>query len=195
MPDWVLKHKIKGYTIRLNGKNFCLYKISSYRDHNYNYPRIKQDYIGIITKDGVMPKKVVINNESFKEFGLSYFLYLNFKRELKRSIYGEDDDNRNVLVVASIISYMFGSISNSFLSLTHLSELSGVYEFNNLTPRRIKIIDNLKDKLNLLIYKSLPNDTRRAILLFSLRSITSKVPCQLPENIKKQIRDVGLRYE
>ena len=53
---------------------------------------LSQEYIGTIDPvKGLLPKKVVVKtgvNDALVEYGLSYFMYKRFNRELKRSLGG-----------------------------------------------------------------------------------------------------------
>ena len=60
-PEWVLKHKKPGTTVKRNGKNYYLYYASSSRQPGKKYPVCEQTYIGKITETGVVQDRVSIN--------------------------------------------------------------------------------------------------------------------------------------
>jgi len=60
-PEWVLKFKQPGFTIRKNGDNFALYKVSSHRVPGLKYPRIEQEFIGVLDQEKGLIQK---NQES-----------------------------------------------------------------------------------------------------------------------------------
>ena len=49
-PQWVLKHKKPGTTVKQIGKNYYLYFASSHREPEKKYPVSVQTYIGKITE-------------------------------------------------------------------------------------------------------------------------------------------------
>ncbi|MBE5860066.1 MAG: hypothetical protein E7301_08075 [Butyrivibrio sp.] len=60
MPDWVLKHKKPGTTIKKIGNNYYLYYATSSRLPDKKYPVSAQSYIGKITEQGIISDKVSI---------------------------------------------------------------------------------------------------------------------------------------
>ncbi len=60
MPNWVLKHKKPGTTIKKIGNNYYLYYATSSRLPDKKYPVSVQSYIGKITEQGVINDKVSI---------------------------------------------------------------------------------------------------------------------------------------
>ena len=60
LPEWVLKHKKPGTTVKKIGKNYYLYYASSTRVPGKKYPVSTQTYIGKITETGVINDKVSI---------------------------------------------------------------------------------------------------------------------------------------
>ena len=60
LPEWVLKHKKPGTTVKKIGKNYYLYYASSMRVPGKKYPVSTQTYIGKITETGVINDKVSI---------------------------------------------------------------------------------------------------------------------------------------
>ncbi len=62
-PQWVLKHKKPGTTVKQIGKNYYLYFASSHREPEKKYPVSVQTYIGKITEQGVISERVSISVE------------------------------------------------------------------------------------------------------------------------------------
>ena len=54
MPDWVMKHKKPGTTVKKIGNNYYLYYATSNRLPGKKYPVSIQNYIGKITENGVV---------------------------------------------------------------------------------------------------------------------------------------------
>ena len=59
-PEWVLKHKKPGTTVKQIGKNYYLYYATSHREPGKKYPVSSQTYIGKITEQGVISERVSI---------------------------------------------------------------------------------------------------------------------------------------
>ena len=64
-PDWLLKYKTKGTSLRYSNGRIQLYKVSSHRVKGVSYPVTISEYIGTITEEGIIYKKVKIENISF----------------------------------------------------------------------------------------------------------------------------------
>lgn len=60
-PEWVLKYKKPGTTIKQIGKNYYLYYATSHREPGKKYPVSVQTYIGKITEQGVISERVSIS--------------------------------------------------------------------------------------------------------------------------------------
>ena len=60
-PEWVLKHKKPGTTVKQIGKNYYLYFATSHRESGKKYPVSSQTYIGKITEEGVFSERVSIS--------------------------------------------------------------------------------------------------------------------------------------
>ena len=73
------------------------------------YPVLSQEYIGTIDPvKGLLPKKVVVKtgvNDALVEYGLSYFMYKRFNRELKRSLFNVGG-NATPLIKLAIIKFI-----------------------------------------------------------------------------------------
>lgn len=61
IPEWVMKYKVPGTTIKQIGHNYYLYSATSHRHPDKSYPVSAQTYIGKITADGVVSERVSIN--------------------------------------------------------------------------------------------------------------------------------------
>lgn len=56
-PDWVLKHKVRGTTIKKIGDSYFLYSATSKKVEGKNYPVSVQKYIGVIKPEGLIETK------------------------------------------------------------------------------------------------------------------------------------------
>ena len=205
MPDWVLKYKTKGYTVRFQAGQFSLIKVTSVRTPDKPYPQLIQEHIGVITeKDGLIPKKIRPDEEGGivrLEYGLSYFLYLNFKRDLKRHIYSNEGEiNCQLILTASIIQYLFEDIDEQYLTLTHLPRITGIDNFQNLTPKRRATAIRLEKRMKESLEQAITDEPSRRSLLFELRSVTlpSEADCSkdwFSQSLKAEIKHWGYRFE
>jgi hypothetical protein len=74
-PDWVNAHKQKGTTIKKVGNEYYLYRSTSKRVPGKKYPQPINEYIGVITKEGVTKthvRKISTDKVKVYEYGLSY---------------------------------------------------------------------------------------------------------------------------
>lgn len=173
MPAWVLKHKTKGYTVRYNNGSFSLIKIKSVRVKDKPYPKLINEFVGIITKEGLIPKKTYndnLNNDIFIEFGFSFFVYLNFRRDLKRALYNESSESKDLTIAAAITLSLFNDINDEYLEHTYLKTLLKVDSFIHLTDRKIKNANRLKLMIEDLLKSKIPNPIDRNILILKLKN-------------------------
>lgn len=122
MPDWALKYKGKNKSLKYLGNDkYGLYDVTSKYDKELGYSKSIQTFIGVISKDEglVLKKRRVNNNAAYLEYGLSHFLYVNFKRSIQRSVkyYSNDKD---YLVKLVIVKFIFGDISDEYIDMTYL---------------------------------------------------------------------------
>jgi hypothetical protein len=77
IPDWVLAQRKKGTEIHRRGDNFYLCKVSSVWDKKLKRSRkITGEYMGKITKEGIVPPKqkqllAAFKQVTVKEYGAS----------------------------------------------------------------------------------------------------------------------------
>lgn len=95
-PEWVLKYKEKGTTIRKINNKYYKYKVHSERKSDKKYPVLVQDeLLGVITKEGFIPStKKIINPALIEVSSLYDFLitldnesYFDDKKECLKEIY------------------------------------------------------------------------------------------------------------
>lgn len=135
LPDWVLKYKTKGTNIIKKNNNYYLYRVHSERRSDKTYPILVTDeYLGVITPDGLKTKKETIDNIIVKEYGLSnyYFNYLN-TLNITTDI--------NILISLTLL-LAYDDVSIECFNYSYLSV--NYEEFN---------IPNSLDKINKLIQK------------------------------------------
>lgn len=195
-PDWVEKYRGKGKTIRKVRDGYGLYKCASVYVKGSKYPKLKQEYLGMITeKDGFIPKKVVPLHPSYCEYGLSRFILLNFKRDIMRSAYQSND----YFVILVVIQYMFDSIDPLFVRSTWISH--GIE--NELIEYSSKVshqrITNVSKKIDKLLLLSIPDEKDRNIVLkilfLTVIETTNAEPIPFPQEVIDILKRYGLKYE
>ncbi|MDO9580005.1 MAG: hypothetical protein Q7J06_05490 [Bacteroidales bacterium] len=76
-PDWVNAFKEKGTSIKRVGNEYYLYRSTSKRVLGKKYPQPVQEYIGIITRGGVIKtyvRKISTDRVKVYEYGMSFVL-------------------------------------------------------------------------------------------------------------------------
>ena len=175
LPDWAKKYKTKGYDVRYRSNNYVLYKITSTRVQGRKNPQPVQEYIGMITeKDGLLEKKrkVSDNQGVILEYGLSHYIYSNYRRVLQRSLFNITGDNATCIITLSIIYFIYGFIDINCLGLSYLSynrkeELLSLYE--TIDKKRIV---NTSNKIESLLKKVFYKESDYRLLIASLRQST-----------------------
>ena len=179
---------------------YRLIKISSKRVPGKKYPVLQQEFIGIIDKDkGLIPKKTYpsLSADSL-EFGLSNFIYLNFRRDLQRLVFGGD---RNFIYSRlAIIFYIYGSVDLRFLKLSFLSCRDE--ELQNCSLKcSIKRLSSMAGKIDLFLASAIPDDSDRLYLISYLRQVTvsrntiDSPKLQYTNEILTLFDQYGLKYE
>ncbi len=169
MPEWVLKYKTKGYTVRCNAKScYCLYKVTSTYVPG-SHPKTKYEYVGVIKeKEGLITPRDKEESAQKKvfylEYGFSMFLYSCFKRRLQRSLFNTNGENAQRIIKLSIIQYMYGTTSDSAIRLTWIGnkDLKGLIEqkSRNYTQRAVNL---LAEKVEVFFKEKIPNEEDRFI--------------------------------
>jgi hypothetical protein len=78
-PDWVNTFKEKGTSVKKVGNEYYLYRSTSKRVPGKKYPQPVQEYIGTITREGVMKthvRKISTDRVKVYEYGMSFVLQL-----------------------------------------------------------------------------------------------------------------------
>jgi len=74
-PDWVNAFKVKGTSVKKVGNEYYLYRATSKRVPGKKYPQPVEEYIGVITKEGVKRtnvRKISTDRVRVYEYGMSY---------------------------------------------------------------------------------------------------------------------------
>lgn len=144
-PDWATKYKTKGTSLRYSNGRIQLYKVSSHRVKGVCYPVTVSEFIGTITEDGIIYKKVKADNISFIEYGLSFFIYNYFHRDLTRLAYGYKSVKKESIIIYSIVKYVFKYVDEYIIN----NCLLAIKYKDILMP----IVNNESKTINLLVNK------------------------------------------
>ena len=171
LPDYAKPYKTKGYDVRVVNGVYRLVRISSRRVPGKKYPVLQQEFIGIIDKDrGLVPKKTYPSPYADSlEFGLSSFIYLNFRRDLQRLVFGGD---RNfVYSRLAIIFYIYGSVDLRFLKLSFLSCRDEELQDCSLKCS-VRRLSSMAGRIDSFLASAIPDGSDRLYLVSYLRQVT-----------------------
>ncbi len=196
IPNWALKYKTKGTTIRKKGKNsFGLYKVTSQYVKG-GYPKTIQTYLGVITEEGYFPKKEEPSEEVL-EYGLSNFIYSSFHRSLQRSCYGSVGEDKEILIILAIIHYIFNDLSEATIRKTAISrnkEDKLIKRASEVNFKRITTIKKeIEKQFNILFLNSTQNKD-----LFKMYLLLETIPVNVKtRNHSKEVEIIlrGLKDE
>ena len=196
-PEWAEKYRGPGKTIRKLKNGYGLYKCTSVYVPGEKYPKSKQEYLGMITEtDGFIPKKTVSKNPTYIEYGVSHLIWSNFRRDLSRSTFTGDD----VLVRIGIVKYLFGEVNHELMALSFISDghIEEMDERLNSTSK--KRIENLANKIDILLRQKIKSPDDRKLLESLLRNCvldsknkTVQLPV-VPAAATEIMERYGLRY-
>lgn len=194
-PDWVEKYRGKGKTIRKTAYGYGLYKCTSVYDKEKGYPRSIQEFLGVIDEEkGFIPKVKRNPNPKYIEYGLSTFIMLNFKRELKRSAYGSGKDER--LIKVGVINFIFNSYSKQLIKHSYLTYLDDdvLNYIDSVNPKRVNTISK---KIDELFKSKIIDETDRLnlinILKLSVIDPETLIKPVISEDIKDIVNKAGLK--
>ena len=204
LPTWAQPYKKTGYDIRLEKGRYVLYKISSKRVKDLKYPKLIQEYIGVITEDGLKEKNsVTFNADKYKtlEFGLSNFIYKEYKRELIRSLFNSGN-NTDDIVRLGIIYFVFGDVkketlSSSFLTYKDADTLFSCYE--RISKTRVKTVVNKINKCLEFSFKNNKYDINLLIKYFNFQIClvddANVIIVDIPSTLKEILTKYEVKYE
>lgn len=169
LPAFARQYKTKGHDVRLVGKSYQLFRVTSKRVPGKSYPVLQQTYIGTIDPvKGLIPKKAAPASSQQKEaeFGLSNFIIKNFKRSLMRSVF----NGACTRVYMGIVYYLYGSAEERFVNLTYVRRyLPDVPQISGADAlKRLQKMAGLIDKH---LCSLIPNRDDRLYIIARLREI------------------------
>jgi len=150
-PDWVNAFKEKGTSVKKVGNEYYLYRSSSKRVPGKKYPQPIHEYIGTITKNGVLRtnvRKISTDRVRVYEYGMSYvllsllpekFLVNSHDRETLRFAF------LHVVKHVSPKSYLLRNIELPTLSELHISLSAQLKRYERLTGISIEELRPLSE--------------------------------------------------
>ena len=171
IPEFAKPYKKKGYDVRLVGGTYQLFRVSSKNVEGKNYPVLVQEMIGVIKEDGTLVPKKRRQEAGFRlEYGLSRFLFLTFRSDMKRSMFnGRSDADR--MIALAVIRFIYGNIRPETLKLTYLTHMVGGTEELASRIGESKII-KYSERLSRLFASAIRDEGERSYLCASLRQVT-----------------------
>jgi hypothetical protein len=178
MPDWVLRYKTKGHTIKKLANGYALYTCTSEYRPGKN-PRSIQHFVGMITEsEGLIPKKTKsppVTGQQPLEFGLSYFIRLNFAHELKASMFNTTSIRfAKYELLLGIVLFVFGDIFPSSVRLCALcrDDLEELLQIISKADKPNIRIRRIADRTGRLFAEKIPDEKDRSALINGLRLFT-----------------------
>lgn len=206
LPDFTKKYKIKGYDVKKIGNEYYQYKIEHYRTPDKSYPVTKSIYIGKIDKEkGLI--KANSNSEDvvvYLEYGLSNYIFKNYKRALQRSLFNISGEHAINLIKLGIINFIYNEVSLSTLRYSYLTyfEADDLLEFYNSNNQNQIRTTKIENKIDELLSKVFLNDEDRKALIISLKNMNAiiydndkKVNEIYPNNVKSIFKKYKVKYE
>lgn len=198
IPDYAKPYKKKGYDIRYRSGKCVLYKISSKRVDDYKYPKLIQEYIGIINEDGTLQSKKEMINEKqeYLEYGLSNFIYTHFHRDLVRSMFAGAGDLANAYIYLAITLYITSSISeiaiNSIYGTDKYKDDIAKVKSNASCNKRIDIlVKKIENNMKTLFGEHL-NDVEALLRLVVVKKDAYKINPYYPLALKELLDKHGV---
>ena len=201
MPLWATKYKGKNKSLKYLGNNkYGLYEVTSKYDKLLGYSKSKQSFIGVISEDKglVLKKRKVDDNTAYLEYGLSHFLYLNFKRNIQRSIGKGDSIYIDYLIKLIIVKYVFNEVYDEYIDMTYLciDNASDIKDYKNkISDVRI---NNGAKRINNYLKKVIEDEKDFNLLISYLRLITVKdkqdIDIYIHDNLKGLLNKYGFKF-
>lgn len=201
MPSWATKYKGKNKSLKYLGNDkYGLYEVTSKYDSSKGYSKSIQTFIGVISKDEglVLKKKRVNDKANYFEYGLSHFIYLNFKRDIQRSIGKGDSKYIDYLIKLIIVKYVFGGVYDEFIDMTYLcfDSASEIKEYKNkISDKRI---NNGAKRIDTYLSRRISDSKDFNLLVNYLRLIsirdTSDINVYINDDLKGLLDKYGFKF-
>lgn len=200
LPLWAQKYKTKGRDVRKRGNSYVLFEITSKYVQGCKYPKLEQKYLGVITEeDGLIePAKKITPETKVYEYGLSHFIYYNFKRPLFRCIFNSSLDSKKYIILLGIIKYIYGIIDEDTINSTMIS-CSCEEKLLELSTVGSKSIETVAKKIDFLFKELIFNEKDRIILINNLKysvvvSRKNKIEHAYPKKATEILDKYGVKY-
>ena len=150
-PDWVNAFKEKGTSIKKVGNEYYLYRSTSKRIPGKKYPQPVQEYIGAITKEGVIRtnvKKISTDRVNVYEFGMSFAMQTLLPESFLINSHDKDTLRFAFLHIVKHISpksYLLRNTALPALSDLHISLNAQIKRFERLTGISIEELRPLSE--------------------------------------------------
>ena len=205
LPDFAKKFKTKGFDVRKKDNQYYLYKITSKRVPDKKNPILISEYIGKIDKkEGLIKKERSLNSNdiiTYVEYGLSHYIYKEYKRILTRSLYNIKGEFANNTVTLGIVKYLYNSINevtlkSSYISYFNWSELLAFYN-NPSVQKRVGNLANKIDKELKIKFESFYDEVIIGLknMIAVIGDNANKIYDTLPINIKNIFEKCGVTFE
>ena len=150
-PDWVNAFKEKGTSIKKVGNEYYLYSATSKRVPGKKYPQPVQEYIGIITKEGVIRtnvRKISTDRVRVYEYGMSYALQALLPETFLVNSHDKETLHFAFLHIVKHISpksYLLRDTELPTLSELHISLRAQLKRYERLTGISIEYLRPLSE--------------------------------------------------
>jgi hypothetical protein len=143
-PDWVNQHKRKGTSVKKVGNSYYLYKVTSKRVSGKKYPQPVQEFLGTITKNGLVEsttRKISTEEVYVFEFGFSFTLCRIVPLKFRKDI---GDETKAYHALLNIIrhfspdSYLLRGLNLPAMEDLHMSLCVQIKKFERLAGIEIK---------------------------------------------------------
>ena len=141
-PDWVNAYKEKGTSVKKVGSEYYLYRATSKRVPGKKYPQPVEEYIGRITREGVIRtnvRKISTDRVRVYEYGMSYAMQL-----LLPEAFLINSRDKETLRYAFLHIIKSISPKSYLLRDTELPELSNLHINLNMQIKRYERLAGIK---------------------------------------------------
>jgi len=150
-PDWVNKYKERGTSVKKVGSEYYLYRTTSKRVPGKKYPQPIQEYIGKITREGVIRTKVrKISTDRVKvyEYGLSHALETLLPEKFLVNSHDKETMHFAFLHIVKWVSpksYLLRDIELPTIEQLHISLNTQIKRYERLTGITIEELKPLSE--------------------------------------------------
>jgi len=150
-PDWVNAFKEKGTSVKKVGNEYYLYRTTSKRVPGKKYPQPIAEYIGIITREGVVKtkvKKISTDRVRVYEYGMSYAMQSLLPEEFLINSHDKETLRYAFLHIVRQVSpksYLLRGVELPELSELHINLNVQIKRYERLAKIEIKDLKPLSE--------------------------------------------------